>query len=427
MAVLLVYQYCKQFLLKKLITDSTASLPFLHKDGLIFNPNLSECHKYQFVINFCSLVDIGSPKLDSRTAISAPKERPKFAKKLAKDSSYTISYLINSCGLSPEKAISASEKVHFETPERPNSVLILLKKHGFSRTQIANLVRKRPSLLLYNPEKTLLPKLEFFESIGVSKIHLWGTISRDPTLLTRSLDNHIIPNYNYLKSVVLTDEKVSAAVRRTSWVFQENHGKNLAPNVMVLKELNVPQSCIIYLLTHYPEAVLQKRDEFRASISKVVEMGFNPLMTAFVLALHAISGKSNKMTWARCYETYRKLGWSKDDIYLAFRKHPNCMILSEKKISKTMDFLVNKMGWESKMIASRPSVLFYNLENRIIPRCSTVQFLFSTELIKKKEVKLSTVLVPTEKYFLEKFVTKYEKQVPKLHDFYLGKIGIEEL
>ncbi|KAL2485852.1 Mitochondrial transcription termination factor family protein [Abeliophyllum distichum] len=103
------------------------------------------------------------------------------------------------------------------------------------------------------------------------------------------------------------------------------------------------------------------------------------------------------------------------------------MILSEKKISKTMDFLVNKMGWDSKMIASRPSVIFYNLENRIIPRCSTVHFLFSRELIKKKEVKLSTVLVPTEKYFLEKFVTKYEKQVPKLYDFYQGKIGIEEL
>ncbi|CAA3025581.1 transcription termination factor MTERF8, chloroplastic-like [Olea europaea subsp. europaea] len=155
-------------------------------------------------------------------------------------------------------------------------------------------------------------------------------------------------------------------------------------------------------------------------------MGFNPSRTTFVLAIHANSGRSNKLIWARCYETYSKLGWSKDDIYTAFRKHPSCMIMSEKKISKPMDFLVNKMGWESKMIVSCPTVLLLSLENRIIPRCSTVQVLFSRELIKKKDVKLSTLLMPAEKYFLKKFVTKYEKQVPKLYDFYQGKVGIED-
>ncbi|KAL2485849.1 Mitochondrial transcription termination factor family protein [Abeliophyllum distichum] len=298
-----VLLYCKLFPFKKLSVYSTASLPFLHKDRLIFNPNLIECYKNQFFINFCNLVDVGLPELDSRTATSAPKKKPNFAKKLAKESSYTISYLISSCGLSPEKAISASEKVHFESPERPNSVLTLLKKHGLSRTHIANLVRKRPSLLLSNPEKTLLPKLEFFKSIGVSKAHLGSIISRDPTLLARSLENQMIPNYNYLKSVLLTDERVIAAVKRTSWIFLEDLTKNLAPNIAVLKELNVPQSCIILLLTHFPEAIMQKSDEFRASVSEVVEMGFNPLRSLFVLAVHAISGKGNKMIWARCYET----------------------------------------------------------------------------------------------------------------------------
>lgn len=39
----------------------------------------------------------------------------------------------------------------------------------------------------------------------------------------------------------------------------------------------------------------------------------------------------------------------------------------------------------------------------------------------------SALLKPAEKYFLEKFVTNYEKQVPKLYDFYQGKVGVEEL
>ncbi|CAA2995947.1 transcription termination factor MTERF8, chloroplastic-like [Olea europaea subsp. europaea] len=65
-------------------------------------------------------------------------------------------------------------------------------------------------------EKTLMPKLEFFKSIGFSKDHLGSAISRDPTLLVRSLEKHINPSYNQLKIVLLTDEKVLAVVKRTS-------------------------------------------------------------------------------------------------------------------------------------------------------------------------------------------------------------------
>ena len=41
--------------------------------------------------------------------------------------SFTVSYLVNSCGLSPETAFSASEKIHFENPKNPDSVLALLR------------------------------------------------------------------------------------------------------------------------------------------------------------------------------------------------------------------------------------------------------------------------------------------------------------
>jgi mTERF domain-containing protein len=40
-----------------------------------------------------------------------------------KEHSFTVSYLINSCGLSPKSALLASKRVHFENPEGPDSVL----------------------------------------------------------------------------------------------------------------------------------------------------------------------------------------------------------------------------------------------------------------------------------------------------------------
>ncbi|KAA8543140.1 hypothetical protein F0562_021365 [Nyssa sinensis] len=357
------------------------------------------------------------------TAIYSSTPRQISSRSSSNQDSYTVSYLINSCGLSPETAISASEKVRFETPKKPDSVLKLLRNHGFSETQMANLVRKRPLLLLANAERTLLPKLEFFQSIGVSRTDLAKSLSFDPTILTRSLEKQIIPSYNFLSSVVHSNEKIVAAMKRTSWIFITNCTRDLVPNIAALTELEVPASCIALLVAHFPEALIQRHDQFSETVSQVQKMGFDPSKSTFVLAVHAISGKGNKLIWDRCYDAYRKWGWSKDDILSAFRKHPNCMILSEKKLMRTMDYFVNKMGWESRTISRTPAILFFSLEKRIIPRCSVIQVLTSKGLI-KKDFSLNTVLVPAEKCFLKKFVTKYEKEVPQLLRVYQGECDV---
>lgn len=343
-----------------------------------------------------------------------------------KQHSFTLTYLIDSCGLSPEAAISASEKVHFETPEKPDSVLNLLRNHGFSKIHISHLVRKRPLLLLANPEKTLLPKIEFFQSIGVLRTDIAKTLSFDPTLFTRSLEKHIIPCYDFLKSVLRSNEKVVASLKRSSWIFLQDYSKNVIPNIGLLKELGVPESCITLLLAHFPEALMQKHDQFNKNVKVVMEMGFDPSKSTFVLAIHVISGKGNKSIYDRCYEVYKRWGWSKDEILSAFRRHPHCMILSEKKIMRGMEYLVIKMGWSAQAITRCPVVLFFSLEKRIIPRCSVIQVLLLKGLI-KKDLSISSVLVPVEKCFLTRYVAKYLDQVPQLLNVYQGKIGVLEV
>ncbi|KAI7984014.1 hypothetical protein LOK49_LG15G00310 [Camellia lanceoleosa] len=353
----------------KITIDSTTPLFSLYKKPLFLRPISSKSSTNQSSFALSSLIN--SSGLCPQAALSPETLKKSISSgKSSIEDSFSVSYLINSCGLSPESAISASEKVKFESPEKPDSVLNLLTTHGFTNAQITNLVRRRPVLLLANPEKTLLPKLEFFQSI--------------------------------------------------------DHKKNIVPNIAVLREDEVPESSIALLLTHFPEAIMQKHDQFREIVNEVKTMGFNPLKSTFVLAVHAISGKGNKSIWDRCYEAYRKWGWSNDEIHLAFKKHPHCMILSEKKITRAMDFFVNKMGWNSKMIARCPVVLFFSLEKRIIPRCSVIQVLSVKGLI-KKDLSLSSVLLPVEKCFLERFVTKYEEEVPQLLSVYQGKVGILEL
>ncbi|XLR41462.1 hypothetical protein HN51_019654 [Arachis hypogaea] len=108
--------------------------------------------------------------------------------KRPKDRNFTISYLIATCGFSPETAVLLSQKVHFKTPEKPNAVLALLRKYGFSETQIANYIQKRPMLLLTDAEKIIKPKLKFFSSIGIfSSVDLPKLVIENQTLLARSL------------------------------------------------------------------------------------------------------------------------------------------------------------------------------------------------------------------------------------------------
>jgi mTERF domain-containing protein len=337
--------------------------------------------------------------------------------------SFTVSYLINSCGLSPKSAILASQRMNFENPERPDSVLNLLKENGFTNTQISKIVRVRPLFLLSDPEKTFLPKIEFLRSIGVSGSDLPVFVSSSPSLLTRSLKKQLLPCYDFLKSVLLVEEKVVTTLKHSPRAFLYNVTNNMAPNIALLRQLGVPQSSISFLVCHHPYKAFSKHTRFVEAVQRVMEMGFDPLKTVFVMAIQVLL-KMSKPKLESKLEFYKRWGWSKDMALSAFKRHPNCMLLSEEKITKAMDFLVNKMGWPSTNIAINPAVLFFSLEKRIMPRFSVIQILVAKDLV-KNDLSLSTILICNERRFLEKFVIKFQDDIPQLLNVYQGKKDLQ--
>ncbi|XP_059439091.1 transcription termination factor MTERF15, mitochondrial-like [Corylus avellana] len=339
--------------------------------------------------------------------------------------SFTVSYLINSCGLSPKSAILASERMNFENPARPDSVLNLLKENGFTNTQISKLVRIHPLLLLSDPEKTLLPKIEFFRSVGVSSSALPVILSSNPMLLARSLEKQLIPCYDFLKSVVLVNDKVLKALKRSPRAFQYNVANNMAPNIALLRQLGVPQSTITFLVSNYPYEAFTTHTRFVEAVHQVMEMGFDPLKTVFVLAIQVLV-KMRKPDLESKMEFYMRWGWSKDMALSAFKRYPNCMVLSEEKITKAMDFLMNKMGLPSANIARNPKVLFYSLEKRIMPRFSVIQILQAKGLV-KNDLSSGSIILPSERCFVEKFLIKFQDDVPELLNVYQGKMDLIEV
>lgn len=329
--------------------------------------------------------------------------------------SFTVSYLITSCGLSSENALLASKYLKLKTPEKADSVIALFKKHGFSDTQISNVVKHFPSVLLSEFEKTITPKLEYFTSKGLSRNDLAKFVAASPCMLKVSLENKIIPTWNSLRSLLISNERTLVATKRLLTSRWASDLEAVMPNIKILREFGVQESNIVSLLTAHPSVLMIASDRFRITVERVEQMGFSPQRLKFVYAVCALSGMS-KSTWERKVEICKKWGWSEEE------KHPWCMMVSEDKMSSIMDMII-KSGFKPSDIVQRPKSVTCSLEKRIVPRCLVYQVLLERGLIRKKW-SLRVLLETPEKQFLKKMTMCCNEDAPELLKLYKEKLEL---
>lgn len=278
-------------------------------------------------------------------------------------------------------------------------------------------------MLICNPESNLLPKLNIFYSIGFSSSELSNYIASNPKILSRSLANKLIPSFDFFKNLLGSDENIRTAIKRFSGL-NLNLNNRVAPNIDFLRDNGVPEANIASLLTNQPMVLGGCRDKFERVVEKVKKMDFDPLRWNFLLAVQVLRSMS-RLRWEKKMEVYKIWGWSEEQTLQAFKNWPHTMTFSENKITATMEFLVNKMGFESSDIARRPQFISFSLDRRIVPRCSVVQVLKSRGLI-NKDFSLFSLLETPETIFLQKFVTCYENEAPDLLKLYQEKMGLSE-
>lgn len=370
----------------------------------------------------------GLPKFESfcvRFFSSVSSALPRTVSPRHERDTLTLCYLINSCGLDPEAANVAAKKVSLKSAKNPDLVLALLREHGFSDAHITKLIYKMPGLLSSSPERTLLPKLEFFLSVGMSPLLISQVVCLSPCILRCSLKRRIIPFHNYLKELLHSDKKILRVYKRASMHYLSFAMSRVPPNVSILRKCGVSESNISFLLVHHPRSLMTRAERLVESIEKVVGLGIDVSKLMFVQAIQVLQsvGKSG---WERKRQIYGRWGWSESDILNAFSIHSICMSLSEKKISSAMEFLVKEMNYHPQTIASSPTVLFYSLKNRIVPRCRVVQVLMARGHV-KKSYSIVTLVSMTEKRFKDKFIAAHLENVPQLLDVYCGKLSVKDL
>ncbi|CAA7014166.1 unnamed protein product [Microthlaspi erraticum] len=360
-----------------------------------------------------------------------------------KGQNFTVSYLVDSLGLTTKLAESISRKVSFESKANPDSILSLLRSHGFTDSQISDIVTDYPLLLTSDAEKSLAPKLKFLQSRGASSSELTEIVSKVPKILGKRVGRSISVYYDFVKDIVEAD-KSSREYEKSCHSWPEGMRANKIRNVLVLRDLGVPMRFLFPLLISESQPICG-RERFDKTLKKVVEMGFDPKTSRFVEALKVLYQLSDKTVEEKLSILDKRLGFAVGDVWEIFKKSPICLALSEQKIQssietylglgfsedelaimvkrsasclnytaetvkKKTEFLVKEMNWPLKSVALFPQVLGLNMEKRVVPRCNVIKALMSKGLIGKGSElpSMASVLAVTDEAFLKRYVMKQE-------------------
>ncbi|XP_010554448.1 PREDICTED: uncharacterized protein LOC104824166 [Tarenaya hassleriana] len=328
-------------------------------------------------------------------------------------------------GLSSAKAFSSTGDVETRRGQRQDGltqdpVSGLLHRYGFTYEQVAKFSKSFPGSICV---EELSPKLRFLRSILESKNDVIRVVTVNPGVLTSSLKDQLEPNYRFIKSVLEEDDLVAKCIKRWPRILRLELEGNLAATVAFLRSYGFPSVSIAKLMEQAPLMFALSSSKLEESLKKTERFGFEPSNPMTVCAFRAIS-QINESNWEQKLEVYRKWGWSDDEFASAFKKHPFIMCLSEEKINKGMDVLLNRHGLSSSDIAKFPNIIFFSYEERIIPRCSVVALLHSKGVLGDRPLSVSTYMAALrgkDEAFVKRFVDKYPEHVLELWQKLRGK------
>ncbi|XP_013631987.1 PREDICTED: uncharacterized protein LOC106337429 [Brassica oleracea var. oleracea] len=357
-----------------------------------------------------------------------------------KGNNFTVSYLVGSLGLSTKLAESIWRKVSTEGKANPDSVLNLLRSHGFTDSHISTIVTNYPRLFILDAEKTFTSNLNFLQSRGASTSEFTEIVSNVPRILGMRWHKAVGRYYDFVKDIIEADKSSNYEMSCLS-LPQGTCQENIIRNVLALRLLGVPQKLLFSLLTSNFHVVSGK-ERFEESLEKIVGMGFDPTNSKFAKALCVVYQMSDKTTedkvnlyrnlgfttgdvWEifkknplfmalsekniqNSFETFISLGFSRDEFVTMVKHCPQCIGLSAESVKKKTEFLVKEMNWSLKAVVSNPAVFGYNLEKRTVRRCYVIKALMAKGLLGTELPPLSPVLAVTGEAFLNKYVMKHD-------------------
>ncbi|CAB4318748.1 unnamed protein product [Prunus armeniaca] len=252
------------------------------------------------------------------------------------------------------------------------------------------------------------PKSRFCKT-GFSDSDIADLISSDPWILRRSADKGLGPAILVLKNILGSNAGVLKVLKLSAWYLKYDLDKTLMPNVEVLKSLGISSSQIVKYIFLFPRFFLHKQESIKGFVKRVDEMGFDRKSKMFLYAIRIMSSMTLE-TWELKVKLFQSLGFSENDILVAFRRAPQMFATSEKKIEEAIETLLSSGKVDISFLVSHPELLICSVEHRLKPRLQVIENLEKRNLLGKIP-NLSTICKYTEQKFAEKFVVPYANEL----------------
>ncbi|KAI5669969.1 hypothetical protein M9H77_19822 [Catharanthus roseus] len=313
-------------------------------------------------------------------------------------------YLIKDLNFPEERAIRVSNHFRYSnTLEQAQSTVEFLKSFGFSHCHIQSAVQVCPQILFSNNEKTLAPKLRFFQELGFSGSDFGKLISKNAGVLARSLDDTLKPCIETTKGILGNDgnnKDLIQVLLRCNWVVSKKSNARIVSNISYFKSCGIDGDQTSKLFKRQPRLFTAPESHLRAIVEKISEMGFPMDSRMLVHAIYTVGTMSSK-TLEKKLDLIRSFGFSRDECLEMFRRAPMLLRTSEPKLRCAMNFFLDTVKLKKLLIVRAPMCLMHSVEDRMVARYRVVKTLMEKRLLKKEPAFLY-VLQLTEGEFLEK-------------------------
>ncbi|KAL3514033.1 hypothetical protein ACH5RR_026750 [Cinchona calisaya] len=345
---------------------------------------------------------------------------------------FLADYLTNALGFSKEEAISTSNKVkRLKSVEKDFDLVVnFLENTGLNKSQIKSIVSVTPQVLLSKVDKTLKPKIQVLQEIGLFGSDLVKVVTNYRSFFVLGLENHLKHHVAYLRNVLGGDEKVALALKKYGMLLDYHAPERLASTVLLLKKIGFSNENVVRFIVRNPKRSLVIKPGWIEDILERVEneLGIPRESTMFYYGVEALTSMS-KSTVDMKFGILRSFGWSNEDVFKLVRNLPLTLNLSESKMRRALDYYMKELGYSPDYLASHPVFLTMSLERRVKPRAKVLEILNEMKLNTRK-TGLSRVLGLPESKFVKNYLLPHMDVLPNMCEHYLQSVGgrkVEEL
>ncbi|XP_057526202.1 transcription termination factor MTERF8, chloroplastic [Amaranthus tricolor] len=235
-----------------------------------------------------------------------------------------------------------------------------------SRFNAVGIIAKRPSILNYDLDSQLVPRIGFLQKLSGGDTDAVGELlNRLPAILLYSL-NHLQGQVEFFRSFVgLTDHEIFKIMLVFPNVVSASKNRKLKPRIEFLKECGFDSGEIYRFLIKAPLFLgLSFEKNLSHKLVLLVKIGYGHRTKDLAMAMGAVTRTSSE-NLQEVIGLFLNYGFSCDDIVAMSKKHFQILQYNSRSLDEKMEFLIEEMDREIGELLSFPAFLGYNLDSRI--------------------------------------------------------------